>query len=51
MTLFALAMTLRPVLLVLIFAIFVAIAWRAFSPSRRQLLENQARIPFRETDD
>jgi cbb3-type cytochrome oxidase subunit 3 len=45
---FHFAMDLRPWFLVWVTAIFVAIVFRAFSPRRRERLEDAARIPLRD---
>ena len=45
---FYLAMTLRPFFLVLMLAIFLGIFLWAYAPRRRGILEDQARIPFRD---
>ncbi len=48
MTLFDLAMAMRPLELVLMGAIFVGIAWRALSPQRRRQHAENAMIPLRD---
>ncbi|MBV9824877.1 MAG: cbb3-type cytochrome c oxidase subunit 3 [Alphaproteobacteria bacterium] len=48
MNLFDLAMTVRPLFLVWMFAIFLYIAWRAWSPARRQLHHEHGMIPLRD---
>ena len=45
---FDLAMTVRPLFLVWIAAIFVVIAWRALSPRRRKEVQENAMIPLRD---
>ena len=45
---FDLAMTVRPLFLVWMAAIFVVIAWRALSPRRRKELQENAMIPLRD---
>ena len=50
MNLFDLAMTARPLEIVLMLAIFVGIAWRALSPRRRQIYQDNAMIPLRDDD-
>jgi cbb3-type cytochrome oxidase subunit 3 len=46
-----LAMALRPVELLLMGAIFVYVAWRAWSPRQRRHHEEHAMIPLRDDDD
>ena len=48
MKLFDLAMVARPLELALMVAIFVGIAWRALSPRRRQIYQDNAMIPLRD---
>jgi cbb3-type cytochrome oxidase subunit 3 len=43
-----LAMALRPLELVLMVAIFIGLAWRAWSPRRRRQYEEDAMIPLRD---
>ncbi len=45
---FELAMTVRPLFLVWIGLIFVALAWRALSPRRRTQMRDHAMIPLRD---
>jgi cbb3-type cytochrome oxidase subunit 3 len=45
-----LAMAMRPVELILMAAIFVGIAWRAWAPSRRRENEEHAMIPLRDDE-
>ena len=46
MTLWNLAMAMRPVELLLMGAIFVYVAWRAWSPQRREQHARNAMIPL-----
>ncbi len=48
MSWFDLAMAARPLELMLMVAIFVGIAWRALSPSRRPQHQENAMIPLRD---
>ena len=50
MKLFDLAMSARPLELVLMTAIFVGIAWRAWLPRRRRMHDEHALIPLRDDD-
>ena len=45
-----LAMAMRPLELLLMGAIFVAVAWRALTPGRRRQHEEHAMIPLRDDD-
>jgi cbb3-type cytochrome oxidase subunit 3 len=51
MKLFDLAMLLRPLELVWMAAIFLYIAWRAYSPRRRRDHQRHAMIPLRDDDE
>jgi cbb3-type cytochrome oxidase subunit 3 len=46
MSWFEIAGTLRPLGLVVMTLLFVALAWRALAPSRRKAIEEAARIPL-----
>jgi cbb3-type cytochrome oxidase subunit 3 len=50
MKLFDLAMLARPLELLLLTAIFVGIAWRAWSPQRRGMHDAHAQIPLRDDE-
>lgn len=51
MSLFDLAMAARPLEILLMVAIFIGIAWRALSPRRRQIYQDDAMIPLRDDDE
>lgn len=51
MSLFDLAMAARPLEILLMVAIFVGITWRALSPRRRQIYQDDAMIPLRDDDE
>lgn len=48
MNLFDLAMTVRPLFLAWMVAIFLYIVWRAFSPARREAHNEHGMIPLRD---